>query len=160
MQSFIVLPLDSWPFTNMIGSVIRGWPLTHASVCSRHVHCLSHLSADDTYLWDGHVWSLQGKRMRRVIAEGSVPPSSWTPAVRVRFSCGPPGSSRFSATRYSTLLSTPWWPSASWSTQTPSRTTCSSWYETPRLSDRRTLGRLKLMRKHVCAFLTDPRAAG
>lgn len=32
------------------------------SVCVRYVHRLSHLSADDTHMWDGNVWCIQGMR--------------------------------------------------------------------------------------------------
>lgn len=65
----------------------------------------------------------------RVMSSSAWKPAlwSWKPAVHVSFSCVPPGLSHFSATRYLTLLSTPWWPSASWFTPTPFRITCSSW---------------------------------
>lgn len=37
----------------------------HLSLRLRHVHRLSHLSADDPDLWDGHIWCIQGKRVCR-----------------------------------------------------------------------------------------------
>lgn len=42
-------------------------------------------------------------------------------------SCVPHGSSPFSAIKYLTLLSTPWWLSALWCIQTQYRITYSSW---------------------------------
>lgn len=33
-----------------------------SSLCVRHVHRVSHLPADDTHMWDGNIWRIQGIR--------------------------------------------------------------------------------------------------
>lgn len=122
--AFYPHPTSSWWWSSELWFVTR--VTFHLSLRLRHVHRLSHLSADDPDMWDGHIWCIQGKW---VCQEFTVPKKRpcCHEGVCVCSSCVLPGSSLFSAIKYLTLLSTPWWPWASWFTPTPSRITCSSW---------------------------------